>query len=1350
MNEPTKYMADISAIRKAVDQALRNSAWLDSRNLNISSTEATYRIKLHDLIQKKTIALIEYPYFQYRHLLEFTLRYVAYALASDNQKLVEECCRSMRVTCMTLWIDFDSLATAIKKMKDKLIGDIMRSYLHDLATGSHPRPIIAENMVEKLITETASYFSTVIKYTPVNLNLEHLPDIEVVPEPEEILKGQLTYIYRNFEDELLTLDEIRKHREGWEASHSPNEAEKNLINILSNYYAFMERILHANICFEKGEFSASQWQYENALDFLKQLVPAITALIPPPAIKNCLRQRISLQKLPFEVSMHGDLILSEFLDETEVSKYLKNRGYPLTWQENTLTSPYYLFVQDIEGLQDWEKWDKVLDPYSVKGLLMFLIKLLYFQNVVVPLCLGDVALAQAEFETAIECYASTLDYEYLNQYIEKPIIEQQKSEASLKWASYLHQQNHLSEARERYLLVQDDIQQQIDALQKLVEEQVSSLDALVLNELEATEPLVKFLAKERFIELQKLMKEAQLGVNYIDHGLGYKLGPKGTDWQKTEESILWDFNYLRARVLTLAGKAKQREDEYTKLMDKIEERRLSSLGTNLAIKNIQESLDIAREKEKQAQARFNVANLNLNAIQKKIDQIVKVSKPKLDQHMEDIQKLDLYKAKIVINRLTGEEEVLQIPHIEYRQLQYAKTELEYAQTISYRQELAALNEKAIQEREQEIARYTFQYAQAKLNLAKSIGLAETRWLARIATRAEIVKSLGVWYLQQATQKAFLMQQSYNFLTEFSKNEIRFDEPNFGSEASSKLIQLLDSEFDPDYETEKEQPEQELCIDFFTDFPSRLEEMQKTGKTTFTVSQHFVDLEIPGSFERKVKQVRIELTGLSSNQFSMTLTNSSFSFVRVRSEKVAENTLTAEDWLQVICPMKEKRNAPSAVYANHRFYVFGGTSEQDWEATGYITVETYDPDQDVWSSELKPMSSSRIAGNAVVVGDEIYLIGGKKAKNGSGAEETAIAAVDVYHPSTNIWINQKTSLPSARWGLGATEVNGKIYAIGGVIWPKESVTAKYWQPKNNVDVYDPVADRWSNTNPLVTPTAFPAVVTLDSVIYVIGGYEQPPTPPDQESMYYPTSFSRRVQLLDLKSSAPNNQWLEADHPMPTGRWGHAATVVNNKILVAGGVGPRHNADLSNINPKHAIFSDVLRTVEEYDPATGTWTTKAPMPTPRKHFSLLTLDGRVYAIGGEGQYGQALSTVDVYNPLANHGQGQWETTGFVMKVKTHKANSHQFIMGGGSRQPDKRRESGKLQIFEGTGIATQWTLEINSTSLNDSDRNDDGSPRFEDIDNVFLYIKYSCYFDRKLKEKVEEMDNREAFRRFREIR
>ena len=91
-------------------------------------------------------------------------------------------------------------------------------------------------------------------------------------------------------------------------------------------------------------------------------------------------------------------------------------------------------------------------------------------------------------------------------------------------------------------------------------------------------------------------------------------------------------------------------------------------------------------------------------------------------------------------------------------------------------------------------------------------------------------------------------------------------------------------------------------------------------------------------------------------------------------------------------------------------------------------------------------------------------------------------------------------------------------------------------------------------------------------------------------------------------------------MPAARHGFSASVVNDRAYIIGGCLGRY-------------FS----TVEEYDPANDTWTKKADMPTARAFLSTSVANGRIYAFGGAipprepGPFlTEILSAVEEYTP------------------------------------------------------------------------------------------------------------------------
>ncbi|MEO8435437.1 MAG: thrombospondin type 3 repeat-containing protein [Pyrinomonadaceae bacterium] len=90
------------------------------------------------------------------------------------------------------------------------------------------------------------------------------------------------------------------------------------------------------------------------------------------------------------------------------------------------------------------------------------------------------------------------------------------------------------------------------------------------------------------------------------------------------------------------------------------------------------------------------------------------------------------------------------------------------------------------------------------------------------------------------------------------------------------------------------------------------------------------------------------------------------------------------------------------------------------------------------------------------------------------------------------------------------------------------------------------------------------------------------------------------------------------PMPTARLALATGDVNGIVYAIGGT---------------LGSCDAFATVEAYDPVANTWTTKAPMPTARYHPAIGVVNGTLYAIGGGNFCGATYGTVEAYDPATN---------------------------------------------------------------------------------------------------------------------
>ena len=124
------------------------------------------------------------------------------------------------------------------------------------------------------------------------------------------------------------------------------------------------------------------------------------------------------------------------------------------------------------------------------------------------------------------------------------------------------------------------------------------------------------------------------------------------------------------------------------------------------------------------------------------------------------------------------------------------------------------------------------------------------------------------------------------------------------------------------------------------------------------------------------------------------------------------------------------------------------------------------------------------------------------------------------------------------------------------------------------------------------------------------------------------------IADTPASAAStvgNSWAEKA-PMQIARGGLGVAEVDGKIYAIGG------SNATAVVVIGEVFSGgVVGTNEVYDPATGNWTLRTPMPTPREFFAIATCRNKIYCIGGLTSSGQVTGVNEVYDPATD----TWET-------------------------------------------------------------------------------------------------------------
>ncbi len=130
------------------------------------------------------------------------------------------------------------------------------------------------------------------------------------------------------------------------------------------------------------------------------------------------------------------------------------------------------------------------------------------------------------------------------------------------------------------------------------------------------------------------------------------------------------------------------------------------------------------------------------------------------------------------------------------------------------------------------------------------------------------------------------------------------------------------------------------------------------------------------------------------------------------------------------------------------------------------------------------------------------------------------------------------------------------------------------------------------------------------------------------------------------------WEVRETPMPSQRVNFAASAVNAKIFLIGGT-------VWDQLPRNG---KVLRTVEEYDPATNRWKRRVDMRIGRSDLASSVVNGKIYAIGGSVQVGWRRKHVEQFDPATD----TWETKADMLEPRSNFSSNvvdgKIYVLGG----------------------------------------------------------------------------------------
>jgi len=258
------------------------------------------------------------------------------------------------------------------------------------------------------------------------------------------------------------------------------------------------------------------------------------------------------------------------------------------------------------------------------------------------------------------------------------------------------------------------------------------------------------------------------------------------------------------------------------------------------------------------------------------------------------------------------------------------------------------------------------------------------------------------------------------------------------------------------------------------------------------------------------------------------------------------------------------------------------------------VLIYDPVGDSWLTSKSTMMVPRYRHAAVVVGTDIYVVGGRNV-----ADEL-VRSILKYSTSKDDW-EMISEFAEATSDNAAFEHDGKVITCGG--YPLDYSTA-------SADCYmlDPKAEEpdfkpWGV--PLATGRGDFGIVKLGNWVYAYGGFNA-----------YQNEWTalRTIDRLDPNTMNATSTWIELAKPMTKGRGDFAAATLHGRLLAIGG-------EDSSVTIDAGTAGASLRQVEAYDPRTGKWLSSGqltPIPHATFRFCGATVGEAVYIFGGQGDH------------------------------------------------------------------------------------------------------------------------------------
>ena len=168
-------------------------------------------------------------------------------------------------------------------------------------------------------------------------------------------------------------------------------------------------------------------------------------------------------------------------------------------------------------------------------------------------------------------------------------------------------------------------------------------------------------------------------------------------------------------------------------------------------------------------------------------------------------------------------------------------------------------------------------------------------------------------------------------------------------------------------------------------------------------------------------------------------------------------------------MPERRMSGEAVSLGDFIYLVGGTG-------GTTALLRYDRRRTPGPLLPGPVQPREHVA-AVAFNGELWVIGGRWGGTG------ALATVEIFDPASGVW-RDGPALNEARSGFGAAAVGERIIVAGG-----EILGARPWTALASAEAYDPASGTWARLADLPAGIHGMPLAGHDGTAFVLGGSDQ---------------------------------------------------------------------------------------------------------------------------------------------------------------------------------------------------------------------------------------------------------------------